>query len=187
MQTSQRLENLEELNKVPKVMPAALCNRVTDMKEKVRSLHEMGSTALGPALYLSVAIASQVQGSSVVICTDGCANEGLGQLEAGRGHRAGLLGPEFYPFLGEHAKKLGVIVNILSFKGATLTLTHILSFSIYLFTHFNYYYYYYLIFEFIRFFSFYCFLSSALLLGHYLVNLTLQFNSRDMPWFQFFL
>ena len=70
--------------------------RVDALKEKVHSLPELGSTAFGPALYLSVAIASQVPGSSVFICTDGGANAGLGQLEATPGHyAAGLLGPAF--------------------------------------------------------------------------------------------
>ena len=39
-------------------------------------------TALGPAVLTSIAMASQgCKGSSVVICTDGLANKGLGSLE----------------------------------------------------------------------------------------------------------
>ena len=44
-------------------------------------LEEGGSTALGPALLVSVAMASQVPGSKVIICTDGLANVGLGSLD----------------------------------------------------------------------------------------------------------
>ena len=76
----------------------------------------MGSTALGPALYLSVKLAGRVPGSRVVLCTDGCANEGLGKIEIGRGE-SGMMGPDFYPFVGDMAKKLGVVVNVVSFKG----------------------------------------------------------------------
>ena len=46
------------------------------------SLEEGGQTALGPALLLSVAMASQVKGSKVIICTDGMANVGLGALDS---------------------------------------------------------------------------------------------------------
>ena len=45
------------------------------------SLEEGGQTALGPALLLSVAMAAQCPGSRVVICTDGLANVGLGNLD----------------------------------------------------------------------------------------------------------
>ena len=47
----------------------------------VYSLEERGATALGPALLLSVAMACEVPGSKVIICTDGMANVGLGSLE----------------------------------------------------------------------------------------------------------
>jgi len=41
-----------------------------------------GATALGPALLSSIALASQGKpGSKVIICTDGLANMGLGNLE----------------------------------------------------------------------------------------------------------
>lgn len=42
-------------------------------------IEETGPTALGPALLTSVAMASEGgQGSTVVLCTDGLANVGLG-------------------------------------------------------------------------------------------------------------
>jgi hypothetical protein len=41
------------------------------------------NTALGPAVLTSVAIAGQgLPGSIVVLCTDGLANEGLGDLSS---------------------------------------------------------------------------------------------------------
>lgn len=39
------------------------------------------STALGPALYYSVLVASRSKGSQVLLCTDGQANKGLGALD----------------------------------------------------------------------------------------------------------
>ena len=45
------------------------------------SLEEGGATALGPALYYSILIASRKKGSQVILCTDGLANKGVGSLE----------------------------------------------------------------------------------------------------------
>jgi len=48
----------------------------------ISKMEPNGPTALGPAALISIAMASQgSKGSSVVICTDGLANIGLGALE----------------------------------------------------------------------------------------------------------
>ena len=47
---------------------------------KVGSLSTMGSTALGPALAVSVGLASHIPGSEIVLCTDGEPNVGVGCL-----------------------------------------------------------------------------------------------------------
>jgi len=44
------------------------------------ALEETGPTALGPALVAAVAMAWTARGSSVVVCTDGLANVGLGSM-----------------------------------------------------------------------------------------------------------
>ena len=52
------------------------------LSEKVMQIQEAGSTALGPALLTAVGMAgSGKSGSSVILCTDGMANVGLGGLE----------------------------------------------------------------------------------------------------------
>lgn len=48
----------------------------------MNSLEEGGATALGPALYYSILLASRKSGSKVILCTDGLANKGIGSLEA---------------------------------------------------------------------------------------------------------
>lgn len=61
------------------------------------TLSEGGATALGPALYTSILLAGQGgNGSKVILCTDGLANIGLGNLEANS--RA------FYPEITEKAQ-----------------------------------------------------------------------------------
>jgi hypothetical protein len=52
------------------------------LQEKVMSIEETGPTALGPATLTSIAMAAQgLAGSTVVICTDGLANVGLGAYD----------------------------------------------------------------------------------------------------------
>jgi len=64
------------------------------------------ATALGPALLMSVFMASKVVGSRVVLCTDGCANEGLGQLDRSTAS-------EFYLRLGETASSKACVPFLL--------------------------------------------------------------------------
>lgn len=124
---SRKTDNLEELSRFSKDMatPGMIKDTRQQLEAKVKALHDMGSTALGPALYISVCLAGRVPGSLVVVCTDGCANEGLGQLEFGRSRLTGLQGPDFYPYVGEHAKQLGVTVNFMTFKGTDTRLIEI--------------------------------------------------------------
>lgn len=50
-----------------------------DLKAKLDMIEETGPTALGPGILTAVAMAAEGSaGSSVVICTDGLANVGLG-------------------------------------------------------------------------------------------------------------
>ena len=85
------------------------------LMEKVYSLEENGATALGPALLLSIAIASRHRGSKVVVCTDGIANVGLGNLDVESAQLPAVA--QFYTQLGEHAKLHGVSVSVMSIKG----------------------------------------------------------------------
>ena len=81
------------------------------LKEKVLSLEESGPTALGPALLVSLLLASEGgPGSKVIICTDGLANIGLGSLEPG-------CTSEFYSVIGELATEKGVSVSVISIEG----------------------------------------------------------------------
>ena len=46
------------------------------------SLEETGPTALGPAVLTSIALAAEGgAGSSVIVCTDGLANVGIGNFD----------------------------------------------------------------------------------------------------------
>ena len=52
------------------------------LQKKLLSLEETGSTALGPALVSAIGLAGEgAPGSTVIVCTDGLANIGLGALD----------------------------------------------------------------------------------------------------------
>lgn len=81
------------------------------LKNKVLELQEGGPTALGPALLVSIILASDCgPGSKVVICTDGLANIGVGSLDMDND-------TDFYEILGNLATDLGVSVSIISIEG----------------------------------------------------------------------
>lgn len=81
--------------------------------DKILSLKESGSTALGPGLLVSIGIASNRPASKVIILTDGLANVGVGEFE-----RASLdEASSFYSRVAELAQAAGVSVSVTSIKG----------------------------------------------------------------------
>jgi len=55
------------------------------LKTKVQGLNTAGCTTLGPALAVSVAMASdQPTSSQIILCTDGIRNTGVGQFSGYR-------------------------------------------------------------------------------------------------------
>jgi hypothetical protein len=56
-----------------------------EIKRKINDLFNESKTALGPALLTSIAMASNgAPGSAVILCTDGEANEGVGNIYEGK-------------------------------------------------------------------------------------------------------
>ncbi|XP_043536568.1 circularly permutated Ras protein 1-like [Chiloscyllium plagiosum] len=83
----------------------------------IRQLQECGATALGPAALVSIAMASQKQGSKVIICTDGRANTILGNLEDIKDDKIYQSSKLFYSHLAEYAMMQGVIISVLTIEG----------------------------------------------------------------------
>ena len=72
-----------------------------------------GQTALGPALLSSIEVASKGSpGSSVVLCTDGLANIGVGSLDPFEEANSA-----FYHDLAKLAKERNIIINLITIKG----------------------------------------------------------------------
>merc|ERR1719361_1389651 len=122
-------DKLNDLDKLKEI--GSGCNvekKVGECREKLSkalwSLKETGQTALGPALAVSIAMASSKPGSQVILCTDGLANVGVGSLEIDENQQnqnadnneEEIVDPilQWYQALGDYAVANGVIVNIIS-------------------------------------------------------------------------
>ena len=85
------------------------------MQAKVKELRSGGATALGPALAVSVGLASTALGSRICLFTDGLANTGIGAVRIGEEQ-------PFYVDVASRASELGVSVSVLTLS-QTLFLT----------------------------------------------------------------
>lgn len=89
---------------------------IDDISNHIKKLRTEGSTALGPALVFSVGFASKKSGSQIILCTDGCANVGMGNLSSyGRSQQDQA--EQFYEELADEARVKGVTVNVISMEG----------------------------------------------------------------------
>ncbi|XP_071839229.1 circularly permutated Ras protein 1-like isoform X2 [Apostichopus japonicus] len=77
------------------------------LHDQVSKLSLAGSTALGPALALSVGFLSKTPGSEIVLCTDGQPNEGIGSLPRD---------PGFYDKIGEIAQKQQTTISVIGIQ-----------------------------------------------------------------------
>jgi len=99
------------------VLTKGLNETSKQLEEKLWSLEEKGPTALGPALLMSVFMASQIPASTVVVCTDGIANVGLGSLEGISDDTVKQGVEQWYEGVANVAKLKGVTINVISIKG----------------------------------------------------------------------
>jgi hypothetical protein len=74
------------------------------IQNKINHLRTEGSTALGPALVFSIGFSSKKPGSSIILCTDGAANIGLGSIETNNGPES----QKFYDDIADYAKNKGI-------------------------------------------------------------------------------
>ena len=82
------------------------------------ALEETGPTALGPAIITAIALAGEgAPGSTVIVCTDGLANVGLGAFDGVQSEEEQKKVQEFYEIIGQYAQQKGVTVNIISIIG----------------------------------------------------------------------
>jgi len=83
---------------------------------------ESGSTALGPAVLVSVGMLHKSPGSTIVLATDGLANTGIGAMDT----PDQILGAtQFYDEIGLFAKQKGITINVVGIKGDKLNINNL--------------------------------------------------------------
>ncbi|XP_078093568.1 circularly permutated Ras protein 1-like isoform X2 [Mustelus asterias] len=124
LSTPQTLQDFELIDQnylktqgVQAALPHCVLESRDALHRHIHLLQECGATALGPAALVSIAMASQKQGSKVIICTDGRANTILGNLEDIKNDKIYHSSKFFYNQLAEYAMTQGVIVSVLTIEG----------------------------------------------------------------------
>lgn len=105
-------------------IPHCIAETYHQLVQRVKDLRENGATCLGPAALASVAMASRYPGSKVILCTDGRANIGLGQMEQ-TSLPSSPLTPYFYKQLAHQAVESGVIISVMTFEGTDCRLADV--------------------------------------------------------------
>jgi hypothetical protein len=106
-----------ELDLISKGIELASCcsEQIVDVAERlettVAGLKPCGNTALGPALAVSVGLASGRPGSKIVLCTDGMANNGVGAIR----NRSAVV--PFYGEIGRRAAEEGTCISVITMEG----------------------------------------------------------------------
>ncbi|XP_047448203.1 circularly permutated Ras protein 1 [Mugil cephalus] len=106
-------------------IPHCIAETYDQLIQRVKDLREHGATCLGPAVLASVAMASRYPGSKVILCTDGRANIGLGEIDQTPCLSPAHVTPYFYRQLALQAVGSGVIISIMTFEGTDCCLADI--------------------------------------------------------------
>ncbi|XP_034531883.1 circularly permutated Ras protein 1 [Notolabrus celidotus] len=106
-------------------IPHCIAETYGQLAQRVQELSENGATCLGSAALASVAVASRYPGSKVILCTDGRANIGLGEIEQTPSPSSSSLASYFYRKLALEAVKSGVIISVMTFEGTDCRLAEI--------------------------------------------------------------
>eukprot|EP00041_Stephanoeca_diplocostata_P022556 m.539834 g.539834 ORF g.539834 m.539834 type:complete len:1135 (-) comp22093_c0_seq3:103-3507(-) len=78
--------------------------------KKVGGLNTSGCTALGPALAVAIGITASCTSANIVLCTDGCANQGIGSTSAPTSR-------EFYHRASMAARGQNTVISVLTVAG----------------------------------------------------------------------
>lgn len=106
-------------------IPHCIAETYNQIIHSVKELREHGATCLGPAALASVAMASRYPGSKVILCTDGRANIGLGEIELTPSLCSSPLTQYFYKQLAQQAVRSGVIISVMTFEGTDCCLADV--------------------------------------------------------------
>jgi hypothetical protein len=116
--------NLSDYAEIVKLAEKSQCLIEKPLKDthdtllkQLYNIQECGQTALGPAMLFSINMIKGISpGSTIILCTDGVSNLGLGALEGIKDTKALEDIQVFYTQLGIAAKEKGVVINLITFE-----------------------------------------------------------------------
>ena len=110
MNNESKIKSIGEEN--TNLVKAPIKNSSKKILESLLATEENGSTALGPAVSLSLSLLKNAKiGSRIFICTDGMSNLGVGDISADREEAK-----KFYSKIGDEAKQKGIVINLITFE-----------------------------------------------------------------------
>ena len=110
MSNEQKIKSLGEEN--TNLIKAPIKQSSLKILESLKATEENGSTALGPAVLLSLSLLKNAKlGSRIFLCTDGMSNLGIGDISQNREEAK-----VYYTKIGEMALQKGIIINLITFE-----------------------------------------------------------------------
>ena len=110
MSNEQKIKSLGEEN--TNLIKSKLKESSSKIIESIRKTEENGSTALGPAILMSLSLMKNAKiGSRIFLCTDGMSNLGVGNISENREKAI-----EFYIKIGNMAKEKGIVISLITFE-----------------------------------------------------------------------
>ena len=110
MNNESKIKSLGEEN--TNLIKAKIKESSSKIIESIRKTEENGSTALGPAILMSLSLMKNAKiGSRIFLCTDGMSNLGVGDISENREKAI-----EFYVKIGNMAKEKGIVISLVTFE-----------------------------------------------------------------------
>ena len=110
MNNESKIKSLGEEN--TNLIRAPISESHENIIKALNATEENGSTALGPAVLMSLSLLKNAKiGSRIFLCTDGMSNLGVGNISENKDNAK-----DFYTKIGEMAKEKGIIINLITFQ-----------------------------------------------------------------------
>ena len=110
MNNESKIKSLGEENS--NLIKAPISESHENIIKALNATEENGSTALGPAVLMSLSLLKNAKiGSRIFLCTDGMSNLGVGNISENKDNAK-----DFYTKIGEMAKEKGIIINLITFQ-----------------------------------------------------------------------
>ena len=110
MNNEAKIKSLGEEN--TNLIKAPIKQSSSKILESLKATEENGSTALGPAILLSLSLLKNAKiGSRIFLCTDGMSNLGIGDISQDKeGAKV------YYSKIGDMAREKGIVINLITFE-----------------------------------------------------------------------